>query len=257
MTERLQKVISRAGLMSRRAAEELIAVGRISIDGKTAVLGDRVDATTHRVEVDGVQIPIAPDLVTYVLNKPLDVISTADDPQGRQTVVDVVGAEVRVWPVGRLDADSEGLILVSNDGELTNRVTHPRYGMTKTYTVLVDGAPSKQSIRRFTEGVELDDGVARAVSARVIDRSGGTVMVELVMTEGRNREVRRMCDAIGHPVRRLVRTAIGPLCRQVPGAGGISSADEHRGCRFVQSRRDVLTLERRIGDGRAPLPFRP
>lgn len=211
MTERLQKVISRAGLMSRRAAEELIAVGRISIDGKTAVLGDRVDATTHRVEVDGVQIPIAPDLVTYVLNKPLDVISTADDPQGRQTVVDVVGAEVRVWPVGRLDADSEGLILVSNDGELTNRVTHPRYGMTKTYTVLVDGAPSKQSIRRFTEGVELDDGVARAVSARVIDRRGGTVMVELVMTEGRNREVRRMCDAIGHPVRRLVRTAIGPF----------------------------------------------
>ena len=220
MSERLQKVISKAGLMSRRAAEELISQGRISIDGRVAVLGDRVDPEAQRVLVDGVPIPIAPDLRTYLVNKPLGVISTADDPQGRETVVDLVRSDVRVWPVGRLDADSEGLILVSNDGELTNRVTHPRYGVTKTYTVVVEGLPSKPTIRRLTEGVELDDGPAAAVGARIVDRSNDTTMLELVMNEGRNREIRRMCDAIGHPVVRLVRTAIGPLADRSlrPGA---------------------------------------
>lgn len=211
MSERLQKVISRAGLMSRRAAEQLIAEGRISIDGQIAVLGDRVDPSTQTVLVDGVPIPVAPGLRTYLVNKPLDVISTADDPHGRETVVDLVPSDSRVWPVGRLDADSEGLILVSNDGELTNRITHPRYGVTKTYTVVVEGMPSKSTVRRLTDGVELDDGPAAAVSARIVDRSNDTTMIELVMNEGRNREIRRMCDAIGHPVLRLVRTAIGPL----------------------------------------------
>ncbi len=220
MSERLQKVISRAGLMSRRAAEVLIAEGRIAIDDRIAVLGDRVDPATQRVFVDGVPIPIAPDLRTYLVNKPLGVISTADDPQGRETVVDLVGADARVWPVGRLDADSEGLILVSNDGELTNRVTHPRFGVTKTYTVVVEGLPSKSTVRRLADGVELEDGPAAATSARIVDRSNDSTMIELVMNEGRNREIRRMCDAIGHPVRRLVRTAIGPLAdrRLRPGS---------------------------------------
>lgn len=211
MSDRLQKVISRAGLMSRRAAEELIAQGRVSIDERVAVLGDRVDPSTQRVLVDGVPIPVAPDLRTFLVNKPLGVISTADDPQGRPTLIEMVETDVRVWPVGRLDADSEGLILVSNDGELTNRVTHPRFGITKTYTVVVDGLPSKATVRRLVEGVELDDGPAAAASARIIDRATDATMIELVMNEGRNREVRRMCDEIGHPVRRLVRTAIGPL----------------------------------------------
>ncbi len=220
MSERLQKVISKAGLMSRRAAEQLISQGRISIDGRIAVLGDRVDPMSQRVLMDGVPIPVAPDLRTYLVNKPLGVISTADDPQGRETVVDLVRSDVRVWPIGRLDADSEGLILVSNDGELTNRVTHPRYGVTKTYTVVVKGLPSKSTVRRLTEGVDLDDGPAAAVSARIVDRSNDTTMLELVMNEGRNREIRRMCDAIGHPVVRLVRTAIGPLADRSlrPGA---------------------------------------
>lgn len=211
MTERLQKVMSRAGLMSRRAAEELIEASRITIDGRVAVLGDRVDPATQLVEVDGSPIPLAPDLRTYLLNKPVDAISTASDPQGRRTVVDLVDSDVRVWPIGRLDADSEGLILISNDGELTNRVTHPRYGMTKTYMVLLEGAPSKQTVRRLIEGVDLSDGPAAARKARIMDRSHGMTMVEMVMTEGRNREIRRMCDVIGHPVRRLARTAIGPL----------------------------------------------
>jgi 23S rRNA pseudouridine2605 synthase len=220
MTERVQKVISRAGLMSRRAAEELISKGRISIDDRVAVLGDRVDPSTQRVLVDGVPIPVAPDLRTYLVNKPLGVISTADDPEGRRTVVDLVADDIRVWPVGRLDADSEGLILVSNDGELTNRVTHPRFGITKTYTVVMEGMPSKSTVRRLTDGVELDDGPAAAVSARIVDRSNDTTMIELVLNEGRNREIRRMCDAIGHPVVRLVRTAIGPLTDRTlrPGA---------------------------------------
>ncbi|MDH3250189.1 MAG: rRNA pseudouridine synthase [Acidimicrobiia bacterium] len=221
MSERLQKVISRAGLMSRRAAEELISQGRIAIDGRIAVLGDRVDPSSQQVLVDGVPIPIAPDLRTYLVNKPLGVISTADDPQDRKTVVDLVASDVRVWPVGRLDADSEGLILVSNDGELTNRVTHPRYGVTKTYTVVVAGLPSKATVRRLTEGVELDDGPAAATSARIVDRSNDTTMIELVMNEGRNREIRRMCDTIGHSVVRLVRTAIGPLTDRALRPGSV------------------------------------
>ncbi len=211
MSDRLQKVISRAGLMSRRVAENLIAAGRITIDGRVAVLGDRCDPATERVEIDGSPIPVAPDLETWLLNKPEGVISTAADTHDRETVVDLIPTETRIWPVGRLDADSEGLILLSNDGELTNRVTHPSFGMTKTYLVLVEGLPSKSDIKRLTDGVELEDGPAAATRARFIDRSGDATMIEMVMSEGRNREIRRMTDAIGHPVKRLVRTAIGPL----------------------------------------------
>ena len=208
---RLQKAISTAGLMSRRAAEDLIREGRVIVDGKVAQLGDRCDPETSVVLVDGARIPVAPGRVTYLLSKPLGVVSTADDPQGRRTVVDLVPPEPRVWPVGRLDADSEGLILVSNDGDLTHHVTHPSNGVTKTYLAEVEGHPGRKAIRALEEGVELDDGPARALSARRIDVSGSRALVELVMGEGRNREVRRMCEAVGHPVTRLVRTAIGPI----------------------------------------------
>lgn len=124
--QRLQKAMANAGLMSRRAAEELIAAGRVTIDGRVAILGDRVEVDRHRVEVDGVPLPVSPSLVTYLIYKPIGVVSTASDPEGRPTVVDLVPAEPRVVPVGRLDADSEGLLLLSNDGELVLRVTHPR-----------------------------------------------------------------------------------------------------------------------------------
>jgi 23S rRNA pseudouridine2605 synthase len=209
--ERLQKVIAAAGLMSRRASEELIAAGRVTIDGRIAKLGDRVEPATQRVEIDGIPIPVRPDLVTYLLFKPAGVISTATDPQGRPTVVDLVPAEPRVVPVGRLDADTEGLLLLSNDGELIERVTHPRYGITKTYLAEVVGRPSPKALRRLTEGVLLDDGPAKAASAKLTGGHGERALVELVMTEGRNREVRRMLEAVGHPVRRLARTAIGPV----------------------------------------------
>jgi 23S rRNA pseudouridine2605 synthase len=189
----------------------LISDGRVAVDGRTAVLGDRCDPDTSVVTVDGARIPVAPGLVTYLLAKPVGVVSTTDDPQRRKTVIDLVPANPRVWPVGRLDADSEGLILVTNDGDLTNHVTHPSNGVTKTYVALVEGNPGRTALRQLTEGVVLEDGPAKAVTARRLDVSGNEALVEIVMNEGRNREVRRMCDAIGHPAKRLVRTAIGPI----------------------------------------------
>lgn len=157
------------------------------------------------------RLPVRPGLVYYLLYKPQGVISTVDDPQGRPTVVALVPAEPRVHPVGRLDGPSEGLLLLTNDGDLTERLTHPRYGVEKTYVVAVDADPSTAALRRLVDGVELDDGPARAVRTRLIDRRPGEALVEVVMREGRKREVRRMLAEVGYPVRRLVRTAIGPL----------------------------------------------
>lgn len=208
---RIQKAIANAGLMSRRAAEEAMTEGRVLLNGQPVVLGDRVDPSVDVLTLDGAPVPVSEDLETYLLNKPVGVISTADDPQHRQTVVDLVESDKRLYPVGRLDADSEGLILVSNDGELTNRVTHPSFGVTKRYLAEVDGAVSKSTVRQLTLGIELDDGPARAESSNLIDSRPRRSMVELVMVEGRNREVRRMLEAVGHPVTRLVRTAIGGL----------------------------------------------
>lgn len=213
MTERIrvQKALANAGLMSRRAAEEAIEAGRVEVDGQTAVLGDRVDVSCQSVTLDRVRIPVDPQLETYLLYKPVGVISTADDPQGRQTVVDLIPTEKRLYPVGRLDQDSEGLILVTNDGELANRVTHPRYGITKRYLARVDTVPRARQMRQLVEGVELDDGPARAVSARIVDRQEDSALVELVMGEGRNREIRRMFERLGIEVVSLIRTAIGPV----------------------------------------------
>jgi 23S rRNA pseudouridine2605 synthase len=192
----------------------------VTVDGEPAHLGQKVDPQTARVLVDGLPLPIRPDLVYYLLNKPPGVVSTADDPEGRTTVVDLVPAETRVYPVGRLDADSEGLLILTNDGDLANLVTHPAHRVPKTYVALVDGHPGRAAMRSLEAGVDLDDGPAAAVTARVLDRHGDATMVEVVMGEGRKREVRRMLEAVGHPVRRLVRTAIGPLSDRAlaPGA---------------------------------------
>jgi pseudouridine synthase len=227
---RVQKAISGAGLMSRRAAEEAIRKGRVSIDGEEAVLGDRVDVAAQQVTLDGVPLPVNPDLETYLLYKPAGVISSASDPRGRRTVVDLVAAGRRLYPVGRLDYESEGLILLTNDGDLANRVTHPRYGIVKRYVALVAGSPAKTEIRRLTEGIELDDGPARALSAQVVGRQGAQTMVELTMAEGRNREVRRMFEALGYDVASLVRTAIGPIADRSlkPGQSRRLSAAEIR-----------------------------
>lgn len=208
---RIQKAIANAGLMSRRAAEEAILAERVRLNGGPVVLGDRVDPERDVLTLDGVPVPVSAELETHLLNKPVGVISTARDPQGRPTVVDLIESAHRLYPVGRLDADSEGLILVSNDGELTNRVTHPSHGVTKRYLAEVEGEVSRSALRRLTAGVELDDGPARAENATLVDSHEGKSLVELVMVEGRNREVRRMLAAVGHPVSRLVRTAIGGL----------------------------------------------
>lgn len=209
--ERLQKVLARAGLGSRRACEDLIAAGRVTVDGAVATLGTRVDPARQRVEVDGVPVRTAPHVVTYLLNKPAGVVTTADDPYGRPTVIDLVPAHPRVFPVGRLDLDTEGLLLLTNDGDLAHVLTHPRFGVAKTYLAEVEGVPGERALRRLRSGIELDDGVTAPARVRIVGTRPGGAALEITIHEGRNRQVRRMCGAIGHPVRRLVRTAIGPL----------------------------------------------
>ena len=209
--ERLQKVLARAGLGSRRVCEEFIADGRVTVNGETAVLGRRVDVEHDAVALDGVPVVVRDDLVYYLLNKPTGYVSTASDPEGRSTVVDLVPATPRVFPVGRLDYDTEGLLLLTNDGDLTHLLTHPRFGVVKTYLAEVEGEPTPATVRALREGVELDDGRTAPARVTVVQTHGATTAVELGIHEGRNRQVRRMCEAVGHPVVRLVRTRIGPL----------------------------------------------
>ncbi len=211
--ERLQKVLARVGIGSRRICEDLIAEERVKVNGEIAELGRRVDPDNDLVEVDGAPIGIRPGLVHYLLNKPAGVVTTASDPQGRPTVVELVPAEPRVFPVGRLDLDTEGLLLLTNDGELANRIAHPSHGVDKEYLALVEGKPSRAALRILREGVELSDGTTAPAEATLVEPS----LVRLVIHEGRNRQVRRMLDAVGHPVVRLIRTRIGPLAdRHLP-----------------------------------------
>ena len=189
----------------------MIREGRVTVDGVAAHLGQKIDPNVAKVEVDGVPLPVRPDLVHYLVYKPLGVVSTASDPEGRRTVIDLVPGDTRVYPVGRLDTDSEGLIIVTNDGDLTAVVTHPRNGVTKTYLARVSGHPGKDALEKLRSGVELEDGPARVVAVRVMDRSPASSLLEVVMGEGRNREVRRLLTAVGHEVEALARTAIGPI----------------------------------------------
>jgi 23S rRNA pseudouridine2605 synthase len=189
----------------------MVRDGRVMVDGTPAHLGQKVDPATARVEVDGIPLPIRPGLVYYLLYKPAGVVSTASDPQGRRTVIDLVPGDTRVYPVGRLDVDTEGLIILTNDGDLAAHVAHPSHGVSKTYLALVTGSPGRAALRALTTGVELDDGAARAREARLVSEQGGEALLEVVMGEGRKREVRRLLEAVGHPVRGLVRTAIGPI----------------------------------------------
>jgi 23S rRNA pseudouridine2605 synthase len=218
--ERLQKVLARAGFGSRRAAEELIAGGRVTVDGAVARLGQRIDPERAHVEVDGVPVPVRDDVVYYLLNKPRSVVTTARDPEGRTTAVDLVPTEPRVFPVGRLDYDTEGLLVLTNDGELAQLVTHPRHGIEKTYLAEVTGVPTRATVRLLREGVTLDDGPTAPARVRLVQQQGDNAALEIVLHEGRNRIVRRMCESVGHPVRRLVRTRVGPITdrRLAPGA---------------------------------------
>lgn len=213
--ERLQKVLARAGLGSRRTCEEFIAEGRVTVNGEVAILGRRVDADSDAVEVDGVPTGVRQDLRHLLLNKPVGVVTTAADPQGRRTVIDLVPDDPRVFPVGRLDLDTEGLLLLTNDGDLTHRLTHPSHGVEKEYLAHVRGRPSRAAVRQLREGIELDDGPTAPAKASMLEPS----VLRLTIHEGRNRQVRRMCETIGHPVVRLVRVRIGPVADRGLGPG--------------------------------------
>ena len=209
--ERLQKVLAAAGQGSRRVSEQLIAEGRVMVNGAIATLGDRADPARDVIAVDGERIHVNTDLVYLLLNKPLGVVTTASDPEGRPTVLELVPSTPRVFPIGRLDVDTSGLLLLTNDGELANRVAHPRYQVPKTYMVQVRGPVGRHVMKRFTQGIELEDGVARARSAKVKVADQSRSLLELVLTEGRKREVRRMVDAVGLELEALVRTRVGPI----------------------------------------------
>jgi 23S rRNA pseudouridine2605 synthase len=210
--ERLQKVLAAAGIASRRASEELIAAGRVRIDGRVAELGDKVDPMTAEIHVDGERVVVDANLVYLAMNKPRGVVTTMADERGRAAIADFLGSlPQRVFHVGRLDADSEGLLLLTNDGALAHRLTHPSYGVAKTYLAEVPGPVRKNLGRTLMAGVELEDGPARADAFRLVDSVPGRVLVEIVVHEGRTHIVRRMLEQVGHPVSRLVRTAIGPV----------------------------------------------
>jgi 23S rRNA pseudouridine2605 synthase len=210
--ERLQKILAAAGVASRRASEQLIAAGRVTVDGQRAELGDRADPATAVIHVDGERVVTDASRAYLAMNKPRGVVSTMDDERGRAALADYLPpSSTRVYHVGRLDADSEGLLLLTNDGELAHKLMHPAYEVSKTYLCQVAGPVPRGLGRRLRSGVELDDGLARADSFRVVDSAGRNALVELVVHEGRKHIVRRMLAEVGHPVSRLVRTAIGPV----------------------------------------------
>ncbi len=210
---RLQKVLAAAGLGSRRACEDLIAQGRVSVDGDVVrEQGRRVHPATAVVRVDGMRVTAPSGSVHLALNKPRGMVTSMSDPEGRPTVGDLVaGRKERLFHVGRLDADTEGLLLLTNDGELAHRLTHPSYGVPKTYLAQIAGPVARDVGRRLRDGIDLEDGLARVDDFRLVDSTGGRVLVELVLHEGRKHVVRRLLAAVGHPVERLVRTSMGPI----------------------------------------------
>lgn len=229
---RLQKVLAAAGLGSRRACEGLIDAGRVEVDGRVVrEQGLRVDPQRAVIRVDGQRVPTASGTLVVAVNKPLGMLSTMSDDRGRPCVGDLVADRAeRLFHVGRLDADTGGLLLLTNDGELANRLAHPSFGMAKTYVATVPGPLGRGVLRQLRTGVELDDGPARADEARIVASAPGQVMVELVLHEGRNRIVRRMLAEVGHPPLSLVRTRVGPIAlgQQRPGTVRVISGAEAR-----------------------------
>jgi len=211
--QRLQKILAAAGVGSRRACEELIVDGRVTVDGHRAELGDRADPRTAVIEVDGERVVTNARMVYLALNKPRGIVSTMADERGRPGIAELLGTTVsqRVYHVGRLDTESEGLLLLTNDGDLAHKLTHPSYGVTKTYLATVPGPLPRAVGRTLLGGIELEDGPAKADSFRVVDAQPRTALIEIVLHEGRKHIVRRMLDEVGHPVSQLVRTAVGPV----------------------------------------------
>jgi 23S rRNA pseudouridine2605 synthase len=210
---RLQKLLAQSGVASRRKCEELMLAGLVVVDGEVVTrLGTKVDPRTAVIRVDGKRLPPVSEHVYLALNKPRGVVSTMSDPEGRRTLQDLVSERSeRLFHVGRLDTDTSGLILLTNDGDFAHRMAHPSYEVDKTYVAEVEGEVTKATIRTLLDGVTLDDGPVTVSKARLVTSARGKSIVELVIHEGRNRIVRRLLDHVGHPVRRLTRTAIGPV----------------------------------------------
>ncbi|WP_030159791.1 pseudouridine synthase [Glycomyces sp. NRRL B-16210] len=209
---RLQKVLSQAGIASRRAAEDLISRGKVKVNGEPARLGQRVDPDKDVIHVSGKRVITDVDTVYFAINKPRGVISTMDDEEGRLSLAEYAkGIDQRVFHVGRLDTDSEGLLLLTNDGELANRIMHPSHGLPKVYRAQVNGIMDKATWNRLLAGVELEDGPAKADKLKIIDEHAGQSLIEITIHEGRKHIVRRLMDEVDHHVSRLVRTEIGPI----------------------------------------------
>jgi len=210
---RLQKVLAEAGFGSRRHCEELIAAGRVTVDGKTVGwFGERVDPEQAVIHVDGKRVQTRSDMRYYAVNKPRGVVSTMSDPKGRKTLADYVGdVPERLFHVGRLDTETEGLILLTNDGELSHRLLHPKYGVAKTYLADIPGPVPRDLGKRLRAGLQLADGPAKADRFRVVDQVGKRALVEVTLHEGRKHIVRRLLAEAGHPVRQLARTEFGPI----------------------------------------------
>ena len=209
--ERLQRALARAGFGSRRACEELIASGTVSVNGVVATLGDRVDPATDEVRVKGRRISVDPELRYFALHKPKGVTTTMRDAHAGRDLRSLLPEGPRVFPVGRLDRDTEGLLLLTNDGDLAHRLAHPRHGVEKEYLAEVDGMPASRHLSKLKRGVKLEDGPAKAIDVWFAGRSRKRAAIRLVLAEGRKREVRRMLEAVGLPVLRLVRTRVGPI----------------------------------------------
>jgi len=211
--ERLQKFMAHAGIGSRRNCEELIIQGKVKVNGQVInVLGTKIDPERDKIEVNNKLIKAKEDMIYILLNKPDGYVTTSQDPQGRPTVIDLIKhINKRIYPVGRLDYETEGLLLLTNDGELAYRLTHPKYKVNKVYQALIKGRPSNESIEQLRRGVLLEDGLTEPAQIKILDKIGDNTLIELTIHEGKNRQVRRMCKAVNHPVLNLKRTKIGSL----------------------------------------------
>ena len=228
MAERLQKVLAHWGIASRRQAEAMIKAGRVTLNGHPAELGQKADPAVDQIEIDGTTIqPDRPDLTYLLLHKPTQVVSTCQDTHGRPTVIDLLPPEYQqgqgIHPVGRLDADSTGALILTNDGNLTYGLTHPRHHVPKVYTVEVEGQPSASALQSWRRGVLLDGRKTQPAQVRVVQVHPSQTQLEIVLTEGRKRQIRRVAEQLGHPVQRLHRVAIGPIHLQDLPAGQVRS----------------------------------
>lgn len=217
--ERIQKILAQAGYGSRRSCEELIVAGRVHVDGVVAVLGQKADPARQVITVDGERVRLPDTRLYLALNKPRGVLSDTEDARGRKTVLDLVPHQGHLFAIGRLDLTSEGLVLLTNDGDLANRLLHPRYGHEREYRVRVAGRPTEDVIRAWSRGIVLDGEKTRPAQVKVLKAEAGDTWLQVIMQEGKKRQIRRVAAALGHPVRALIRVRIGPirLGRLAPG----------------------------------------